>query len=246
MVQGRGGPQPLVDLPQQELQLAGLGHDERTARLDRRHVDQVPDEPVHPRARPLDHLCACVHLAPFLRGAFLCQHLGRQRDPLQDRSQVVGDHRKKGIARIDRFVGAGALRQEIEVGLVPLQPEELGQGFAAGEALASQIPVLRRPSRDDGSVLARTLRLQRRVGSRILQLVVRGLSRCLQDGIGLRSRSADDLVGVLGDRRASTLQLTVGPAALHDEALVGRFPVGRRLRIGARREVQIHRRSLLL
>ena len=201
-------------------QVAHCGRHQELPGLDAGDVHQVPDQAVHPRRQALDGLGAREDRRLAITGglAVALEQFGSHGDASQKRPQVVADHRQEDVPGVERLVGKPALGQEVLVGLLALEAEQVRQRALADLAFVADVLVRGGALVCDHAVRSGTLLDHRRV--RRVRFAVGDVARSFQDPVGGQPRPLHDRVRGALHRRVLPFQLAVGLAPFGPQALV--------------------------
>lgn len=209
-----------------------LAHDGQLVRLDARDVHEITDDPAHLATEPLD----AVRIADDLRDRRvrrreLVDEVGAERDPSEQRPQVVAHHGHEVLAGGQRLIGTRALELEPQVGILALVREQTDERELPPPARGHGVLIRLAALRHDHGVLVGALLLERIRGLRdhavLGELAVLALARVAQHRVRLLPRLRDQIVASRFDRAERPRELSVGLAALGAEALIRRMTLGR-------------------
>ena len=195
------------------------------AGVNARDVDQVSDQPVHPGGVALNALRPREGLFPRLVfGGDLREVRRAEDDPAKQIAQVVADDAQEVVTIREGVIGTNALGQQVPVGLVPLQRQQLRQCTGILVALASEALIRGGPLVSEGFVLERAffgdggVRCILWLG--MIQPLIRLLACRDKDGVRVLPRAEDHHVGILLENRLLLGQRSVGLFPLDAQALV--------------------------
>ncbi|HEY3353905.1 MAG TPA: hypothetical protein VGQ83_11700 [Polyangia bacterium] len=190
--------------------------------MDAGDVEEVIDQPVHLRDEAPVRAGALPYvLASHTFGREPEEEVRVDREPTQDRTQVVAGVGEELVPRRDQLVGETTLARQIVVGGFPLEREEVVQIASSRLALALEQRVGGGALSAERAVLQRSLTLGTRLG--VLQLAISFVPRGLDDLVSALAGSLHHLIGRLGF--VSLPQADVGLVAFRAQALVGAVTV---------------------
>ena len=189
--------------------------------MDASDVEQVAHQPVHLRNQaPVRRGARQEALALRTLARPPDQKIRAQREPAQERAQIVADIRQKLIPHRDQLVREAALTLEILVGGLPLDGEEIIQIAPARDALHLEQVVSGAALLAHHAVLPGSLTPGARLG--LLEHEIGVVSCGLDHLVRAVARSLDHLIGCFLDEIFAPLQDPgVGFEPLGAEALVG-------------------------
>jgi hypothetical protein len=205
--------------------IPGLQVDGELACIDTHDIDEVADEPIHPGDIPLDALHSGDGSPPLVGPrCLLCNQPRVAGDRTEQIPQVVADDPHEIVAVRDRVVRAGALGQQVLIGLLPLERQERGERAGLLLALAAKTFVRGRALVPQRLVFAGSFFRQgiahSRPGLGSVELVVSLVARRIEHGVRLLARAVDDPVRLFFYARSALFQHVIGILALGAQTLV--------------------------
>lgn len=225
------GMKHLDGLSHEEGKVAGRLGDRQLSGVDACDVEQIADQPVHPRRIPLNPRRSKQNLlALVMRVGFFGHQTGAHDNAAEQVAEVVADDAQEVVAVGERIIRADSLRQQVPIGLDAFQRQQFEQRLVrflpfALEAVIGLGALVMQRLVFSGALVCNGVACRLRGGC-VIEMVVRFLPRFDQYRIGGLAGMLDDGIGVLLDGGLSFGERSIGLLALSAQAFVGQPPLG--------------------